>query len=78
MKLIKIGGVNMSRRPLVPEAKEALDKMKVEFANEIGLKLSEEYKGNQSSRLNGTVGGPIGGLMTKKMVEEFEKKLIDQ
>lgn len=71
----------MSRRPLVPEAKEALDKMKVEFANELGLNLYEQSKENsssRSSRLNGAVGGPIGGSMTKKMVEEFERKLVDK
>ena len=39
----------MSRRPLVPEAKEELDKIKTEYANEFGLKLNDEYKGNKSS-----------------------------
>jgi len=68
----------LSNRPLVPEAKEKLDKMKTEYANEIGIKLNNEYKGNTASKLNGAVGGPIGGLMTKKMVEAFERKLIDK
>lgn len=68
----------ISRRPLVPEAKEALDKMKIEFANELGLNLYEQFRSNSSSRLNGTVGGPIGGAMTKKMVEQFERKLVDR
>ncbi|MBL4934845.1 alpha/beta-type small acid-soluble spore protein [Clostridium sp. YIM B02515] len=68
----------MSRRPLVPEAKNALDKIKTEYANEIGLKYNDGYKGNVSSKLNGYIGGPVGGLMTKKMVEEFERKLIDK
>ena len=69
---------NMNRRPLVPEAKEKLNKLKTEYANEIGMKLDDNYKGNKTSRLNGYVGGPIGGLMTKKMIEEYEKKLIDK
>jgi hypothetical protein len=68
----------MSRRPLVPEAKDALDKIKTEYANEIGMEFSNEYKGNQTSRLNGYIGGPVGGLMTKKMVEAFERSLIDK
>lgn len=68
----------MSKRPLVPEAKEALNKIKTEFANEFGVKLDDAYKGNNTSKLNGYIGGPIGGLMTKKMVEEFEKSLIDK
>jgi hypothetical protein len=68
----------MSNKPLVPEAKDALDKMRTEYANEIGTKLNDAYKGNLPSKLNGEIGGPIGGLMTKKMVEAYEKKLIDK
>ena len=68
----------MSKRPLVPEAKNALDKLKIENANEIGINLNNNYKGNTSSKANGATGGKIGGLMTKKMVEDFERKLIDK
>lgn len=66
----------MSNKPLVPEVKEALDKINSENANEIGL--SYESKADRPSRLNGYVGGIVGGLMTKKMVEAYEKKLIDK
>jgi hypothetical protein len=68
----------VSRKPLVPEAKEKLEKLKTEYANEIGLKLNDTYKGNETSKSNGHLGGHIGGLMTKKMVEEYEKNLIDK
>lgn len=68
----------MSRRPLVPEAKEKLEKLKIESENEIGIAINEKYKGNISSRTNGHTGGSIGGLMTKKMIEEFEKHLVDR
>ncbi|MCR1898336.1 alpha/beta-type small acid-soluble spore protein [Irregularibacter muris] len=68
----------MGKRPLVPEAKAALDKLKMEFASEIGISLDGKYQGNTSSRVNGATGGPIGGMMTKKMIEEFEKNLIDE
>lgn len=68
----------MSRRPLVPEAKEKLDKLKTEYANEIGVKFNNGDKAGRPSKLNGSIGGPVGGLMTKKMVEAFEKKLIDK
>jgi len=68
----------MSRRPLVPEAKKALDKIKTEYANEIGMKYNDGYKGDSSSELNGHIGGPIGGAMVKKMVEAYEKNLIDK
>jgi small acid-soluble spore protein D (minor alpha/beta-type SASP) len=66
----------MSRRPLVPEAKEKLEKMKNEFENEIGIELNHKYEGNISSRANGYNGGNIGGMMTRKMIEEYEKKLV--
>ena len=68
----------MSRRPLVPEARKKLDKLKNEFANDIGIELNHNYEGNVTSRSNGHIGGSIGGLMTKKMVETFEKNLIDK
>lgn len=61
----------MSRRPLVPDAKGKLKK------NEIGIEFNEKYTENKSSRSNGHIGGNIGGLMTKKIVEEFEKHLLD-
>lgn len=69
----------MSRRPLVPKAKKELDKLKNEFANEIGIEFNhDDYEGNRSSRSNGKIGGAIGGLMTKKMIEAFENKLVDK
>lgn len=68
----------MSRVPLVPDAQNGLDKMKNEFASEIDARFNDDYKGNITSKLNGYIGGPIGGMMIKKMVEEFEKKLVDK
>ncbi|AYF53606.1 MULTISPECIES: alpha/beta-type small acid-soluble spore protein, partial [Clostridium] len=51
----------MSKRPLVPEAKDKLDKLKTEYANELGIKFNDKYKGNETTKLNGYTGGPIGG-----------------
>lgn len=68
----------MRRGPLVPEAKEELDKIKTEYANEIGVKFNDGYKGDRSSKLNGYIGGPVGGNMTRMMVEAFERKLVDK
>ena len=72
------GEIIGKKRPLVPEAREALDRMKIEFSNEFGMELDKEYKGNKDSRLNGYIGGPIGGMITRKAVEEFEKDLINK
>ena len=62
----------MSRnRVLVPQAREGLNKFKMEAANEVGVNLSNGYNGNLTSRENGSVGGQ----MVKKMVESYERNL---
>ena len=57
-----------SNRAEVPEAKEALDRFKMEVANELGVPLSNGYNGNLTSAQNGSVGG----YMVKKMIEAQE------
>ncbi|WP_419469192.1 small, acid-soluble spore protein, alpha/beta type [Clostridium botulinum] len=42
------------------------------------MKFSNEYKGTTTSKLNGYTGGPIGRLMTKKMIESVEKTMLDK
>lgn len=60
-----------SNRVEVPEAKEALNRFKMEVASEIGVPLSEGYNGNLTSAQNGSVGG----YMVKKMIEAQEKQM---
>ena len=55
----------------VPEAKEAMNRFKMEVAGELGVPLSNGYNGNLTSAQNGSVGG----YMVKKMIEEQEKKM---
>ena len=47
----------------VPEAKAAMNKFKMEAANEVGVNLKEGYNGNLTSR----EAGSVGGQMVKKM-----------
>ena len=49
---------------VVPEAREALDKFKMEAAAEVGVNLKEGYNGNLTSR----EAGSVGGQMVKKMM----------
>ncbi|MBF8982188.1 alpha/beta-type small acid-soluble spore protein [Lutibacter sp. B2] len=57
---------------VVPEAKTALNQMKYEIANELGLNNYQTVdKGNLTARQNGYVGGN----MTKKLVEMAEKQM---
>lgn len=62
---------NNSNRTNVPEAKEAMDKFKMEVANELGVPLTNGYNGNLTSAQNGSVGG----YMVKKMIEAQERQM---
>ena len=62
---------NSSNSTNVPEAKEAMDRLKMEVASEIGVPLSNGYNGNLTSAQNGSVGG----YMVKKMIEAQERKM---
>jgi len=74
---IKIGGIIMSRNKIIDEkAREALRLMKLEYADELGLPHSSINGGNKSSHENGMLGGYVGGLMTKKLVQMGEEELL--
>ena len=63
---------NNNNTKAVPEAKAALNQMKLEIANELGMANYEAVdKGNLTARQNGYVGG----YMTKKLVEMAEKQM---
>ncbi len=55
----------------VPEARSALNKFKMEAANEVGVTLKQGYNGDLTSRQ----AGSIGGQMVKKMVESYENSI---
>lgn len=57
---------------IVPEARTALDQLKLEIANELGIQNYDSIdKGNLTSRENGYVGGH----MVKKLVEDAQKEI---
>ncbi len=60
-----------SRGGMVPEAREALDRFKMEAAAEVGVNLKQGYNGDLTSRQ----AGSIGGQMVKKMIESYEKNM---
>ena len=63
--------MSKTARMEVPQAKDAMDKFKMEVANEIGVPLTNGYNGNLTSAQNGSVGG----YMVKKMIESYERQL---
>ena len=54
---------------IVPEAREALDKFKMEAANEVGVNLKQGYNGDLTAKQNGSVGGQ----MVKNMIQKYEQ-----
>ena len=57
-----------SNKNLVPEAREGLNRFKMEAANEVGVTLKQGYNGDLTSR----EAGSVGGQMVKKMIESYE------
>ena len=55
----------------IPEARDAMDKFKMEAANEVGVNLKQGYNGDLTSRQ----AGSVGGQMVKKMIEAYENGL---
>ena len=65
---------NSNNKIVVPEARAAMNKFKMEAANEVGVNLQNGYNGNLTSR----EAGSIGGQMVKKMIQSYESGLQGQ
>ncbi len=61
-----------SKRPEVPRAETALNKMKNEIATELGY---SDYDQIDKGELPARVHGKIGGTMVKRMIEAYENQL---
>lgn len=55
-------------RTEVPEAKNAMNKFKMEIAHELGVDLKSE-------NLTSKNAGKVGGTMVKRMIEKAEKNI---
>ena len=63
---------NNNNQKVVPQAKQALNQMKLEIANDLCMSIYQQMdKGNLTARQNGYVGG----YMTKKLVEMAEQQM---
>lgn len=62
-----------SNRVEVPKAKGALERFKMEVANEIGVPLKQGYNGDLTSYQNGSVGG----YMVKEMIRRQEEAMAN-
>ena len=50
------------------KGKEAMERFKVESANEVGVNLKQGYNGDLTARQ----AGSIGGMMDKKMIDAYK------
>lgn len=57
-----------NNKVVVPEAKEAMNRFKMEVAQEVGVNLKQGYNGDITAR----EAGSVGGMMVKKMIEAYE------
>ena len=59
---------NNNNNIMNPNARDAMDRFKMEAASDVGVNLKQGYNGDLTSR----EAGSIGGQMVKKMVEAYE------
>ena len=60
-----------SSKNVVPEAKEALNRFKMEAANEVGVNLKQGYNGDLTSKQAGSIGGEMVRQMIKRQEEQM-------
>ena len=51
-----------------PQAREAMDRFKMEAASEVGVNLKQGYNGDLTSKQ----AGSVGGQMVRKMIQAYE------
>ncbi len=62
-----------SSKIMVPNAREAMDKFKMEAANEVGVNLKQGYNGDLTSKQAGSVGGQMVNIMTPVRTASYER-----
>ena len=63
-----------SNKNVVPEAREGLNRFKMEAASEVGVNLKQGYNGDLTSRQAGSIGGQMVNIMTPTRTLHFERK----
>ena len=58
-------------KTLVPEAKDAMNRFKMEVASELGVPLKQGYNGDLSSK----DAGRVGGNMVRKLIQQAENNM---
>ena len=66
--------MSSNNKVMVPQAKEAMEKFKMEAANEVGVNLKQGYNGDLTSRQAGSVGGQMVKKMGTIQPLQFKRK----
>mgnify|MGYP006069827269 CR=1 FL=1 len=64
---------NSSNKLVVPSAREAMNKFKMEAANEVGVTLKQGYNGDLTSKQAGSVGGQMVKKMSPVRTASFKR-----
>ena len=59
---------NRSNKLLDPNARDAMNRFKMEAAGEVGVSLKQGYNGDLTSKQ----AGSVGGQMVRKMIQAYE------
>ena len=62
-----------SSKNVVPEAKEALNRFKMEAANGVGVNLKQGYNGDLTSKQAGSIGGQMVNVMCPVRTVQFQR-----
>jgi small acid-soluble spore protein D (minor alpha/beta-type SASP) len=65
--------MSRSNKPVVPAAENALDRLKLEVASELGI--AESVKNQGWATMTSADCGRVGGHMVRKIFEQYESNL---
>ena len=65
--------MSSNKKTMVPNAREAMNKFKMEAANEVGVNLKQGYNGDLTSKQAGSVGGQMVNIMKPVRTANYER-----
>ena len=65
--------MSSNKKTMVPNAREAMNKFKMEAANEVGVNLKQGYNGDLTSKQAGSVGGQMVKKMTPIRTMNYQR-----
>ena len=66
--------MSSKNKVMVPQAKEAMERFKMEAAGEVGVNLKQGYNGDLTSKQAGSVGGQMVKKMNTVRTSSFERQ----